>query len=304
MNISTGSGKGFGSQAGTATREERLLTYTSTPVPHWFYHENSLWHPYSDVVSSKLEETNKDHSYILTIDDYTFDLAKMTSFKKGASKMKHLRRGTWFYKEKNNWTPYETIHSNILESKWQKGEFKQPVCIVESRPQKFVEFKNGIFMQFKQNKPSANKEVQRGWEGKVLETVTETTSIITTVTRDAIITGPGSPPYSKPLQPGVPFHSLNLQQANSLSDIQYVPVQSVPSNGHGTIHAVPSSGHGTLHSVPSSGMIPIANLQQYPSNGIPQNMQNGGQPVYYQLPAPGGQPQHVQMISPVNGYNN
>jgi len=285
MNITTGTGKGFGSQAGTANREERLLSYTSFPVPHWFYHEKSLWHPYSDVISSKLEETNKDHSYTITIDDYTFDLAKFTSFKKGASKSKHLRRGTWFYKEKGNWLPYDSTIGNILESKWQKGEFKQTVCIVETRPQKFVELKNGVFMQYKANKPLANKEVQRGWNGQVLETVTETTSIITTVTRDAIITGPGSPPYSKPLQPGVPFHSLNLQHANSLSEVQFVPAQT---NG---------------------------NMQQYPSNGNNNNIavmaqpQNGGggggggAPVYYQMAAygEGGQPQQVQMMAP-NGY--
>jgi len=172
-----------------------------------------------------------------------------------------------------------------LESKWQKGEFKQTVCIVETRPQKFVELKNGVFMQYKANKPLANKEVQRGWNGQVLETVTETTSIITTVTRDAIITGPGSPPYSKPLQPGVPFHSLNLQHANSLSEVQFVPAQT---NG---------------------------NMQQYPSNGNNNNIavmaqpQNGGggggggAPVYYQMAAygEGGQPQQVQMMAP-NGY--
>jgi len=222
--------------------------------------------------------------------------------------MKHLRRGTWFYKEKNNWTPYETTFSTILESKWQKGEFKQPVLIQDTRPQKFVEFKNNTFMQFKPNKPQANKEVQRGWEGKVLETVTEITSIITTVTRDAIITGPGSHPYSKPLQPGVPFHSLNFQHANSLSDIQYVPVQTGtgPSNGTGMIQTG-NNGQGAIPTGPSNGMIPVvANgmQQQYAAN-MAQNVQGMGQMYYQALNGNGGQPQQqIQMVQPLNGYNN
>jgi len=270
MQVSTGS-KGFQSLAGKSTREERILSYTSIPVPHWFYHENSLWHAYSDVISNTLEDTHKGHTHIITIDDYSFDLAKMTSFKKGASKQKQLRRGTWFYKQIGVILPYEAAVSAVLESVWQKGEFKQPVLITPD-PKRYVEFKNGVFTQFKPNKPQANKEVLRGWNGQVLETVTETTSIITTVTRDAIITGPGSAPYSKTLQPGVPFHTQlqNPSMNRSNSDAQYVPLQ-----------------------VGSTGNLPT----------IPQTYSNGA--MYYPMPPGQGDgypPQQVQMMMAPPGY--
>jgi len=85
-----------------------------------------------------------------------------------------------------------------------------------------VEFKNGSFTQYKPNKPQTNKEVQRGWNATILECVTETTSIITTVTRDGIAVGPGTPPYSKNLQP---------------NDIQYVPIQTAPSGKYQHVQA-------------------------------------------------------------------
>jgi hypothetical protein len=294
-------------QAGTSTREERILTYTSIPVPQWFFHENSLWHPYSEVISSKLEDTNKDHTYMITIDDYQFDLAKMSSFKKGASKQKHLRRGTWFYKVNGNWVPYDQTVCTLLESKWQKGEFKQPVLINNENPKKFVEFKNNTFSQFKPNKPQATKEVQRGWNGMVRSRYTETISIITTVTRDSIIAGPGEYSYTKPLQPGVPF--LTVPKSSPVIT-QTIPIpntplhaQSVPSNGQ--FGSLPQS-YPQQQQVPGfSGQPQIVynpyQQQQAPPNGFsgqPQSMPNG--PVFYPMNVSGDGITYPQPTAPPN----
>jgi len=236
---------------------------------------------------------------MVTIDDYTFDLAKMTSFKKGASKTKHLRRATWFYKENGIWTPYELPVCDILEAKWQKGEFKLPVLITTENPKKFVEFKNGTFTQYKPNKPQNNKEVQRGWNATILESVTETTSIITTVTRDGIAVGPGTPPYSKNLQP---------------NDIQYVPVQTAPSGKYQNIQAnAPPYPQQMQANTPPYPQQVQANAPPYPQQVqpnapplYPQQIQATAPPPYQTVPANNGYKQQVPYNttnSPVVYYN-
>jgi len=245
----------------------------------------------------------------------------MTSFKKGASKLKHLRRATWFYKEKGIWLPYDTPVCSVLESRWQKGEFKQPVLIPPEKEKEFVEFKNGTFTQFKQNRPQMNKEAQRGWNAQVLESVTETTSIITTLTRDGIIVGPGSPPFTKTLQPGAPFPTLphHANPMNNPADIQYVPqTNGYPQPANGNFQTVPAiSGYpqgpsnGNYQTVPMNGGYqqapPNGNYQTVPMNGayqqvspngnmavMPHSLPNGA--VYY--PGDGAHQPQVQMMAP------
>eukprot|EP01124_Arcella_intermedia_P003032 TRINITY_DN1164_c0_g1_i3.p1 TRINITY_DN1164_c0_g1~~TRINITY_DN1164_c0_g1_i3.p1 ORF type:complete len:241 (+),score=31.32 TRINITY_DN1164_c0_g1_i3:53-775(+) len=192
-------------QEGTTTREERVLKYNSYPVVQWFFHENSTWIPYSSSVSAKIEALFQERSNTTAnVDDFKFDFQRMISYKQSASKQKQLRRGSWFFQDKKSqWVPYDLNSANVLETIWQKGDFKAPVLISQD-PRRFVEFKNGQFTTYKPNKPQSLRLVRRGWEGKVTEVLTETMSIITTTTKNSVVSGPGSPPYSQNLPVGGP----------------------------------------------------------------------------------------------------
>jgi len=227
------------SKVGTNVKEERLVKYTSTPVSQWFYHEAKMWHPYTDTTSSKIEEffQKQGGQGVATFDDYCFDFTKLVSFKKGASKQKHIRRGSWFFLEQGKWTPYEPQVASLLETIWQKGEFVS--VQVGKDPKKMVEYKNGCFCQFEPSRANQSRPVQRGWNGQIFETVTEITTVVETVTRDSVTTGPGVAPYTKVLQPGLPIQTghMGLVQTGHTGSVQTgphpgynVPVQNgVPS---------------------------------------------------------------------------
>jgi len=161
-----------------------------------------MWHPYAEATTNKIEEffQKQGGQGVIAVDDYSFDFTKQVSFRQGASKNKHLRRGSWFFLEQGKWIPYEPQASVALETIWQKGEFG--AVQVSKDPKRIVEYRTGTFTQI-EPKTNQTRPVHRGWNGLIFETVIEVTTTIKTVARDCVVTGPGAPPYSKVVQPGL-----------------------------------------------------------------------------------------------------
>jgi len=168
---------------------------TSKAKAVWFFRENGQYHAYdetiygelSDRIENAFQRTQgigliREMAITCTINNVTatklfeIDFDEMTSTMQGASKMKHITRGVWFFQRGDgSWYPYDMEVAALLENAVvtiKSAPPPKPTFKVNVDDARFVVAVGPELTQFRQYRTKGKPEgraVQRGYKGIVLQ---------------------------------------------------------------------------------------------------------------------------------------